>query len=72
VETSILNELQIRQGRMLAIVATILMPALIAVMGFDRGYPVSIIGMGLLIWAAGTACWLAFSWRWLKPGSMTA
>ncbi len=68
-ETSVAIELRIRQGRILAFIATILMPALIAVVGTDKGYPPAIVGAGLLIWAIGATGWLAFNWRWLKRGS---
>ena len=72
VEASVISNLRIQQGRMLAVLAIVFMPALIAVVGFDKGYSVSVIGGGLLIWTLGTAGWLGFSWRWLKPGSTSA
>ncbi len=57
---------------MLAIIATVLMPALIAIISFEKGYPLYVIGGALVIWTLGTAGWLGFNWRWLKPGSTTA
>jgi hypothetical protein len=57
----------VQQGRTLAIVAMTLMPALIAVVGMDRGYPLAIVGGALLIWVLGTLGWVAVSWRLLKP-----
>jgi hypothetical protein len=62
------SELVLRQGRLLAVVATVLVPALIAIIGFDKGYPLAVIGAALLIWSLGTGAWLGYSWRWLKPG----
>jgi hypothetical protein len=56
---------------MLAICATLLMPALIAVLGLDNGYPPSVIGPALLIWGIGTGGWLGYNWRWLKPGNVS-
>jgi hypothetical protein len=72
VQTMEPNPLVVRQGRMLAMLATIFVPSLIAVMGFDRGYPLETIGVGLLIWVVGTIAWIAYSWRWLKPDATTA
>jgi hypothetical protein len=68
VDADILN-LRVQQGRMLAILATILVPALIVVVGIDKGYQFFVVAGALLIWNAGVAAWLAFSWRWLKPGT---
>ena len=57
---------------MLAILATVFMPALITVVGSDRGYPFSVVAVALLIWTVGVAGWLAFNWRFLKPGAVSS
>ena len=61
----------VRKGRVLAGVATTVVPFMIVWYGIASGYPSEVVAPALLIWGAGTTMWLRSIWRRLQltPGT---
>jgi len=57
----------VRQARSLAVVASVLMPMLIALVAYENGYAPIVIAQALALWALGTVPWLGYNWRLIKP-----
>jgi hypothetical protein len=53
----------VQQGRWLAIIATCVIPGLIAWYGASAGQPADAIVIALLLWGGGTSLWLHVVWR---------
>ncbi len=60
------SDAAVRQGRVLAIVATLVVPFLIAAYGTAAGYPTSVVVPALIIWGSGTTLWLRSVWPRLR------
>ena len=60
------SEAAVRQGRVLAILATLVVPFLIAAYGTAAGHPTNVVVPALIIWGTGTTLWLRSVWPRLR------
>ena len=55
-------DIAIRRGRLLALLATLVAPVLIAWYGWETHRRFDVTLMAVLLWGAGTLLWLHFVW----------